>query len=68
METPNQRLYVDKLESNLYIATGCNGYAAKSSDEIGRLVATLALTDKWDCPYPAEDFKCKFRKQTVSNI
>lgn len=49
--------YIDKIGQGIYIATGGNGAAAKSSDEIGRLGAVLTATEKWDSELNQEDFR-----------
>ena len=36
-KTPTHRPYVHKFSDSLGVCAGCNGYAAKSSDELGRL-------------------------------
>lgn len=56
LETPTERPYLGRLDENFYIVSGDNGFAAKSSDELGRLGATLAAHDgKWPSGYIAED-------------
>ena len=50
--------YIDTLvPDRVYIAAGGNGAAAKSSDEMGRLVAVLATTGQWDSELSQDDFK-----------
>ena len=39
--------YIDWLDDGLAVAIGGNGSAAKSSDEIGRLAASLFTADGW---------------------
>ena len=41
--TPTGLPYIGPVRSGLHVATGGNGLAAKSSDEIGRLAAASAL-------------------------
>lgn len=48
--TPSRRPYIDLLTPSLGVALGGNGYAAKSSDEIGRLAADLLVTGTWSDP------------------
>ena len=43
--TPTNRAYVGLVAPRLAVATGGCGYAAKSSDELGRLGAAAALAD-----------------------
>lgn len=44
-KTPSSQAYVGLLREGLCVATGGNGYAAKSSDELGRLAACAVLAD-----------------------
>ena len=53
--------YIDALEDGrIYVATGGNGYAAKSSDAIGRLGAMLCATGEWQSPYDREGFRAVY--------
>lgn len=53
--------YIDSLEADrLYLATAGNGYAAKSSDEIGRIGAMLCATDEWHSELNREDFRAVY--------
>jgi sarcosine oxidase len=53
--------YLDRLaEGQIYVAVGGNGKAAKSSDEIGRLAAELALAGAWRDDVPADVFRACF--------
>ena len=55
--TPTGQAYVGAVAPGLAVATGGNGLAAKSSDELGRLAAHAALSEAgWDAatPLPAE--------------
>ncbi len=45
--TPSGYPYIGWLNDGLAVAIGGNGEAAKSSDEIGRLAATLFAADGW---------------------
>ena len=50
--------YIDALApERLYVTTGGNGAAAKSSDEVGRLGAVLCATDEWDSDLDRGDFR-----------
>ena len=49
-DTPTGLPYVDHLGDGLVVATGCNGYAAKSGDAIGALAANLAIEGAWADP------------------
>ncbi|KAH3842369.1 N-methyl-L-tryptophan oxidase-like [Dreissena polymorpha] len=57
-ETPTNRPYIDMVHGQLGVAIGANGYAAKSSDEIGRMAAMMLLRE-WDSPIPRDLFKLK---------
>ena len=57
MATAHDRPYIDTIvEDRLFVTTGGNGAAAKSSDEIGRLGALLA-SGQWDESYQRDDFR-----------
>jgi len=43
--TPTTHPYIGDVAPGLTVATGGNGFAAKSSDELGRLGATAAMSD-----------------------
>ena len=47
-KTPNQMPYIDMVDDRIGVATGGNGLAAKSGDEIGRLGALTLLDADWD--------------------
>ncbi|XP_069101909.1 peroxisomal sarcosine oxidase-like isoform X2 [Argopecten irradians] len=67
-ETPTHRIYIDLVHPDLGVAIGGNGYAAKSSDEIGRIAAMLVLYGKWDSELPAETFKLKLKDTSKNNL
>ena len=46
LNTPTRQAYIGKIEDGWSVATGGNGYAAKSSDELGRLAAICVLDEK----------------------
>ncbi len=53
--------YIDELEKDrLYLATAGNGYAAKSSDEIGRIGAMFCATGEWHSDLSQEDFRAVY--------
>lgn len=47
-KTPTQMPYIDMVDDRIGVATGGNGLAAKSGDEIGRLGALTVLGADWD--------------------
>lgn len=58
---PSNRPYIDKIHDQMGIAIGGNGYAAKSSDEIGRLAVELLMNGKWDIELPRSLFHVKLK-------
>ncbi|MEL7433849.1 MAG: FAD-dependent oxidoreductase [Chloroflexota bacterium] len=48
--------YIGKLHDRVYVTTGGNGAAAKSSDEIGRMGAMFCATDTWQSALTQSDF------------
>lgn len=63
MKTPTGRPYIDHIHSQLGVAVGGNGYAAKSCDEIGRLAALLIMKNKWDTSLPKDEFTVKYKTE-----
>lgn len=57
-ETPTTHPYIDMIHAQLGVAIGGNGFAAKSSDEIGRLGVSM-MTSQWDSTIPRDIFKIK---------
>ena len=55
--TPNGYPYIGWVDDGLAVALGGNGSAAKSSDELGRLAASLFADDGWTDSLPAELFE-----------
>lgn len=58
---PSNRPYIDRIHGQLGIAIAGNGYAAKSSDEIGRLAVELLMNGKWDIDVPPDLFCAKLK-------
>ena len=54
--------FIDEIYPGLILAAGGCGYAAKSSDEIGRLAAVLSTTGEWDSDLPKEDFQVVWKQ------
>jgi sarcosine oxidase len=48
--------YIDVIEPGLFVATGCNGYSAMTSDGQGKVAANLVLTGQYPAGYQASDF------------
>lgn len=60
--TAHENPYIDTLiPERVYLCTGGNGGAAKSSDEIGRLGAILAAENKWDSMLDKDDFRVVYQ-------
>lgn len=57
MVTPNSQPYIDLVTSTLGVVMGDNGWAAKSSDEIGRIAARMMIHSRWSYDLPREMFK-----------
>ena len=57
MVTPTHHPYVDLISANFGVAMGGNGWAAKSSDEIGRVAAEMVINSKWTYDLPKDTFK-----------
>lgn len=66
-ETPTNLPYIDTVHAQLGVAIGGNGYAAKSSDEIGRLAANMIL-GRWETDLPRDAFKLRLVKGTTSYV
>lgn len=62
VKTPSDRPYIDHIHSQLGVALGGNGTAAKSSDEIGRIAAVMMMKNIWDSTLNKELFNVKFKK------
>ena len=66
-ETKTDRPYIDKVHAQLGVAIGGNGYAAKSSDEIGRIAASMMI-DGWRSDIPKDTFRLHIRRKTNANL
>ena len=60
-KTPNEMPYIDMLDDRIGVATGGNGLAAKSGDEIGRLGALTLLGGEWDSDLDRGSFEVGVR-------
>ncbi|XP_052081758.1 N-methyl-L-tryptophan oxidase-like [Mytilus californianus] len=61
--TPTKRPYIDTIHPQLGVAVGGNAYAAKSSDEIGRIAAVMMMKNEWDSSLNKEDFNVKLKNE-----
>ncbi|OWF52193.1 uncharacterized protein LOC110448083 [Mizuhopecten yessoensis] len=57
MVTPSYQPYVDLVTPTLGVVMGDNGWAAKSSDEIGRVAAKMIVHSRWSDDLPKGLFK-----------
>jgi glycine/D-amino acid oxidase-like deaminating enzyme len=55
--TPHGRPFIDRVADHIYVATGGNGSAAKSSDTLGWLAANLMQTGGFPPDFRREDFQ-----------
>ena len=60
-KTPTELPYIDMVDERIGVATGGNGLAAKSGDEIGRLGALTLLEATWDSDLDPGLFGAKVR-------
>ena len=58
--TSTDNPYIDQVEEGLYVATGCNGYSAMSSDAQGRIASELILTGRYPVGYMKQDFEARY--------
>ena len=58
---PSNRPYIDRVHNQLGGAIAGNGYAAKSSDEIGRLAVELLIGGQWDIDIPQNLFHVQLK-------
>lgn len=62
--TPNQEPYIDLIAEGFGVALGGNRWAAKSSDEIGRLAARLVVLGEWLSEIPKERVRVVWKVQS----
>jgi len=59
--TSTGHLFIGMVSNQLGLVTGGNGYAAKSSDEIGRVAANMIISEQqWDYHIPANEFRIEY--------
>ena len=54
--------YIDVIEPGLFVATGCNGYSAMTSDAQGKVAAHLVLTGQYPAGYHGADFALRTKQ------
>ncbi|MDE3182742.1 MAG: FAD-binding oxidoreductase [Bacteroidota bacterium] len=63
--TKHGKPYIGPIEKGLYVAAGGNGYAAMSSDALGKIAATLLLENRFPAEFSAKDFEPVFETEAV---
>jgi glycine/D-amino acid oxidase-like deaminating enzyme len=59
--TVTENPYIEEIAKGLFVAVGCNGYSAMSSDAQGRQAAALVTNGIFDIGYTKENFKAVFK-------
>ncbi len=55
--TQHNKPYIGAIGNGLFVATGGNGYAAMSSDTLGKIGASVLIQNKFPVGFSSEDFK-----------
>lgn len=58
--TQHGKPYIGKVDHNIFVATGGNGYSAMCSDALGKISATLMLKNQFPLPFLQKDFEPVF--------
>ena len=58
--TKHNKPYIGPIQKGLFVAAGGNGYAAMSSDTLGKIAATVLLEDDFPTGFSAKDFEPVF--------
>lgn len=66
--TPTGQLYCDMLTSRLGVLIGMNGKGAKSSNEIGRMGASMISKGSWNYDLNPDLFKVQYRKNSPKSL
>eukprot|EP01062_Namystynia_karyoxenos_P062015 TRINITY_DN5485_c0_g1_i5.p1 TRINITY_DN5485_c0_g1~~TRINITY_DN5485_c0_g1_i5.p1 ORF type:complete len:438 (+),score=105.83 TRINITY_DN5485_c0_g1_i5:69-1382(+) len=66
--TPPKQLYVGSIGPGATVATGGNGWAAKSALEIGRMAALAATSPKWCHELPQQRFTPRVMQVTQKEL
>jgi sarcosine oxidase len=59
--TATENPYIGEVDTGLYVAHGCNGYSAMSSDAQGRQAASLMISGSFDEGYKESDFMLVYK-------
>ena len=63
--TQHGKPYIGEIEKGLCVAAGGNGYAAMSSDTLGKIAASVLLENKFPAGFSQEDFRPIFETRRV---
>ncbi|HSN08209.1 MAG TPA: FAD-dependent oxidoreductase, partial [Hanamia sp.] len=63
--TQHGKPYIGPIEKGLFVAAGGNGYAAMSSDALGKIAATVLLENRFPAEFSAKDFEPIFETEAV---
>lgn len=58
--TKHNKPYIGQIGKGLFVAAGGNGYAAMSSDALGKIAASVLLENRFPTPFSAKDFEPVF--------
>ena len=61
MDTASHYPYIDMLDDRIGIVVGGNGKAAKSSNEIARIAASMIASGSWQSSFPQSLFAAKYK-------
>jgi len=61
MDTASHYPYIDMVDDRIGLVVGGNGKAAKSSDEIGKLAASMLASGGWQSSMPESRFAAKLK-------
>ncbi len=63
--TKHGKPYIGPIEKGLFVAAGGNGYAAMSSDTLGKIAATVLIENNFPAEFSAKDFEPVFETEVV---
>jgi sarcosine oxidase len=63
--TKHNKPYIGPVDKGLFVAAGGNGYAAMSSDTLGKIAATVLLEKQFPDGFSAKDFEPIFESQQL---
>jgi len=65
--TKHNKPYIGPIEQGLFVAAGGNGYAAMSSDALGKIAASVLLENIFPKPFSQKDFEPVFETDTIDS-